>query len=116
MAFTINKEDMSEKNNIVKMMTKDTDLYLHGVSLPGGGLAICKDGAIISTQNICREHRTAHETTSSKHDMVNAWLMPTFHDLLGTGVVHLFLGGVGGKHTIEGKGLPLWRTQASWVS
>lgn len=49
------------------------------------------------------------------HDVGAAWLLPTFHDLLGTGVVHLFLGGVGGEHAIKGKGLPLWRAQTSWV-
>lgn len=26
--------------------------YLHGVSLPGGGLSICENGAIVATQNI----------------------------------------------------------------
>lgn len=26
--------------------------HLHGVSLPGGGLSICKNSAIVSTQNI----------------------------------------------------------------
>lgn len=26
--------------------------YLHGVSLPGGGLSVCENGAIVSTQNI----------------------------------------------------------------
>ena len=30
-----------------------------------------------------------------------------FDDLLGTGVVHLLLGGVGGEHSVEGVGLAL---------
>lgn len=26
--------------------------HLHGVSLPGGGLSVCENSAIVSTQNI----------------------------------------------------------------
>lgn len=61
---------------MVKTIRKETDLYLHGVSLPRGGLAIGKDGAVISTQNICQEHRRAHKHTSSKHNVLRAWLVP----------------------------------------
>lgn len=42
---------------------------------------------------------TCHHLTS--HDI------RTFHNLLGAGVVHLLLGGVGREHSIKGKGLPL---------
>lgn len=38
---------------------------------------------------------------------VNSYNISTFDDLLGTGVVHLLLGCVCGKHTIKHKRLPL---------
>lgn len=42
------------------------------------------------------------------------WLIiRTFHNLLGAGVVHLLLGGVGRKHSIKRIGLPLWRAQTT---
>lgn len=92
-------------------------LYLHGVSLPGGGLSICEDSAIVSAQNIYgkkQNDKWDQSTSISNIWHILTWLiLRTFHNLLGTGVVHLLLGGVGRKHSIKRIGLPLWRAQTT---
>ena len=88
-------------------------VHLHGVSLPGGGLSICEDSAIVATQHI-------YETKNKKWDHSAYFryilifrkhlFIRTLDNLLGAGVVHLLLGGVGGKHAVKGIGPPLWGT------
>lgn len=47
---------------------------------------------------------------------MSSWVGLTSDDLLGTGVVDLLLGGVGGEHLVKYIRLPLWRpTQAQAV-
>lgn len=53
-------EEPKDINNMVKTLY----LCLHSVSLPGGGLSICEDSAIISTQDICEEDRRGRKTTA----------------------------------------------------
>lgn len=92
-------------------------LYLHGVSLPGGGLSICEDSAIVSAQNIYgkkQDDKWDQSAYISNIWHILTWLIiRTFHNLLGAGVVHLLLGGVGRKHSIKRIGLPLWRAQTT---
>lgn len=86
--------------------------YLHGVSLPGGGLSICENSAIVSTQNIYQKKQSEKRNQDCATKLIPRvptchHRSPTFDDLLGRGVVHLLLGGVGGEHPVEGEGLPL---------
>ena len=85
------------------------------MSLPGGGLSICEDSAIVSTQNIYEGNRATDDTTDHTFQIsdiqyfVMELIIRTLDNLLGAGVVHLLLGGVGWKHSIKHVGLPLWR-------
>ena len=46
----------------------------------------------------------------------DGWQWITFNNLLGTCVVHLLLGAVGGKHPVERVGSPLLRPRENRVS